>query len=245
MFTARVTDAASSFWLRAATPWSLKPNIHRAALRSLPLAIITMRDLRPSTLTEWGARNGIESLTSLGDRPLHALLIAKSGRGIVFLSAEDDYAEQRFSLAHEIAHFLFDYQLAREKLAQTAGSTILDAVDGNRPVSLEERLAVALSPHTLPALPHLLDRGSFGEVEHSEIAIAEASADALGYELLLPSYIVLRVANELRITQRGDLVFRLSEWIEREAGFPKSAARRYAEEAKTFLTGPDSILDQL
>ena len=77
--------------------------------------------LRLFGVLEWLRRQGIEFPLTEADRPLRACLVCRRGAGFVFLDGGDDEAEQRFSLAHELAHFLRDYWrprlLAADRLA--------------------------------------------------------------------------------------------------------------------------------
>lgn len=67
-------------------------------------------------------------------------------RNFVLLDDADTPAEQRFSLAHEVAHFLLDYLQPREATRRKLGETALEVVDGLRPARRQGQTIAKLPP---------------------------------------------------------------------------------------------------
>lgn len=73
---------------------------------------------------EWGSQ---------GDRQLRACLVAAEGNCCILLDAGDPPDEQRYSLAHEVAHFILEYQQPRQRAQRRLGDSALAVLDGQRP----------------------------------------------------------------------------------------------------------------
>ena len=111
---------------------------------ALPLAVVKLPRLGLADLRSWLRDRGIDICPDLRHRPLRACLVARAGQGFVFVDGADPYDEQRLSLAHEIAHYLRDYWIPRERALAALGDDIADVLDGRRQPSTEERLAGVL-----------------------------------------------------------------------------------------------------
>jgi hypothetical protein len=140
------------------------------------------------------------------------------------VDAADPEDEQRFSLAHELAHFLRDYwrprQLARERL----GAQALDVLDGKRPPTPAERLGALLGGVPLGFHMHLMDRDAQRRPVDPESNDAERCADRLGCELLAPAEHVAAHALARSEASSKSLVDLLCSYY----GLPKVEAKRYA-----------------
>src|SRR5947209_7799628 len=112
-----VQELASAFWAEAgdeAFPRSLRAPMARA----LPLSIVSLPDLRVRHIDGWLRRQSVLCALEAHDRALRACLVAFRGHGLIFLDGGDPLDEQRFSLAHELAHFLRDYQQPRARASE-------------------------------------------------------------------------------------------------------------------------------
>jgi hypothetical protein len=177
-----------------------------------------MPQLTIASATSFLARAGIRVPHHWEDRPLRGLLAADQGNGFILIDADDDDAERRVTLAHELAHFLRDYLDPRQRAANRLGPAINEVFDGVRAATFDERLAAALRGVTVGCHFHLLAREII--CPSAIIRDAEAAADRLAFELLAPFDAVAMQAP----TDPASLATRLVT----EFGLPPQAARNYA-----------------
>ena len=121
------------------------------------------------------------------ERPLRACLAARDGAGFILLDAADAPAERVFSLAHELAHFLWHYLRPRQWAGQCLGSGAAEVFDGRREPTSAERLRALLGHVPLGPHVHWMERGSRRQILDERVAVAEEEADRLAYELLAPA----------------------------------------------------------
>ena len=180
-------------------------------------------------LPELGVRAAIEWLKKCGivcelqgqDRPLRACLIARWGHGIAIVDGDQGDDELRFSLAHELAHFLKDYWFLRQQTRKRLGPGALEVLDGERSPTIDERLHALLRNVPLGFHVHLMERNQDGAVTSASTSEAEENADQLAYELLAPAEHVLADGTP---TSNRALIERLRAFY----GLPGLQATRYA-----------------
>lgn len=236
-FDAEVSGIALDFWKRfgvkAPFPRSLEP----AVFVVLPLAVLRMPGLRLRTAVEWLNRRGIAHRSHGADRPLHGYLIARGGVGVVFLDGTDPLDEQLFSLAHEVAHFLYDFLRPRTLAIRALGPGVEEVLDGLRSPTAGERLAGVLRGVPLGVYSHLGRRSSHGHIDDSSVLHIEDKADQLALELLAPLASVLAsVRNRLSVQDASsqDIVVSL---LRERYGLPQGIAQIYA---RTVITAARS-----
>ena len=110
--------AVARFWGDADDEPVFPRNLHLHVLINLPLAIIEIDGLTVGNLNQWLHRHRLPQLGSIADRPLRGCLVAYAGIGLLFVDRSDDPEQRRQTLAHEAAHFVFDYLLPREQVAR-------------------------------------------------------------------------------------------------------------------------------
>jgi Zn-dependent peptidase ImmA (M78 family) len=151
--------------------------------------------------------------------------VARYGQGIIFLDGSDPGDEQRFSLAHELAHFLRDYLRPRCLASQRLGESVLEVLDGDRPPRHEERVHALLAGIQLGFHVHLMERSPDGNIVSDAIEDVERDADRLALELLAPSAEVLEEARQYPPERRREtLVHALVDVY----GLPVTLAAYYA-----------------
>lgn len=219
-----VAEAAEAFWIAAGEPEPFPRNLRRAIARSLPVTMVLLPRLSVSAAEAWLRQQGARFDVDVGDRPLRACLICRFGHGLIFTDGADTDDEQRYSLAHELAHFLVDYLAPRRAAVARRGEAILDVLDGVRPAGTDERIIGVLVDVPVRPHIHLMERfDDLGRLE--EIHRAESAADALANELLAPWDIVSRNVRDLAIT--GDQAT-ISRLLVERFGLPAIPAQRYA-----------------
>lgn len=210
-------DLAERFWDIAGEPGPFPRDLRQPAESALPLAVIDLPNLCVAGMLDWLTQRGIALTQQTPDRPLRAALAAWAGTGLIFLDANDPLDERRFSLAHELAHFLNDYWQPRQRAEHLLGPTIDSVFDGVRPPTQEERLHATLRGLTLSVNVHLLERKP--HIVNADVAVAECDADRLACELLAPAATILS-----RYQSRSQAEHALRETF----GLPSSEAAAYA-----------------
>src|SRR5437879_832151 len=105
--TLGVQEAAEQFWTLAGGPPAGFPReLRRSVALALPLAVMDVPRLRVRTINEWLSARGASPVLAAHDRNVRGCLVVGGEMAIVFLDATDPDDERRFSLAHEVAHFL-------------------------------------------------------------------------------------------------------------------------------------------
>jgi Zn-dependent peptidase ImmA (M78 family) len=154
-------------------------------------------------------------------RPLLGAILAYRGKAIITVDSTLPDPLRRFVVAHEIAHFLLDYRIPRQRVVNRLGPSIIPVLDGLRTVQLEDELAALLAGVRLGLYAHYLKRDE--EWQKSGKAI-ETQADALAFELLAPWAEVYARLAFLPDPQQAEAV------LQHEYGFPADHANYYARQ---------------
>ena len=229
-----IAHTAQEFWALAREPGgpggdgALPRDIRIAITLALPLEVYPVATLRVGHVLDWTRRAGIIHRLRGRDRRLHGCLLAHHGKGTIFVDACDADQEQRFTLAHELAHFLLDYQLPRQLALDALGPAILPILDGERAPSIEQRLHAVMSGVHLGTLSHVMERPENGLPTNLVLDI-ENRADRLALELLAPAEALLALMGR-REAPRGyeaRLAY-LAQALSQEYGLPAAVAAPYA-----------------
>ena len=145
MIEPHLVTVAEEFWHTAGTLPDWPRDLEHAIALTLPLATINLPQLGLRKIQQWLLRRGVPFEFPCQDRKVRGCLVAYRGAGAVFIDGSDPQDERRFTLAHEVSHFLLDYHLPRHRAWQRLGSNILDVLDGLRPPTIEERVDGLLS----------------------------------------------------------------------------------------------------
>lgn len=208
------------------------PNVYPRDLTSIvplqmPLAFVSIKGLATNILEQWLTSRQIPYRVEGPRRRLHGALAARAGHGVVFIDGTDDIAEQRFTAAHETAHFIQDHLAPRLKALRVFGETIRPVLDGKRPPTPEESVSAVLNRVPLGVQVHLMSRGPNGSICGWDIEEREQRADRLALEMLAPASAVLR---KLRHTEFPNAMGEANETalaLSQHFGLPMSAARAY------------------
>ncbi|MFQ3649151.1 MAG: ImmA/IrrE family metallo-endopeptidase [Gemmataceae bacterium] len=203
-------ELAQKFWMQTVPRDDLFQAINHSPF---DLAILERPRLCLSHVRDYLRRASIPVPPTIDDRPLRACLVARGNGGLIFLDSEDPLEERRFSLAHELAHFL------RHEWQRSQRRGALDDL-----TSLGDRLLGILRGLECDSFAHMLAR--FPDGIPPAVARLEAEADTLAVELLAPEQEVRQLSYDATSAQKvyRDLF-----------GLPEGIAAR---QAKWLFPGP-------
>lgn len=235
-------EMAQAFWDHAGITERPPRNLRIPIANALPLSIVLLPKLHVEAVGQWFRNRRIPFDSIVRDRALRACLVARFDHGVIFLDGADPDDEQRFSLAHELAHFLRGYWYPRRKIVEQLGISVLEVLDGERPPQQDERIHSVLTGISLGFHIHLMDRSLDGAILDSRVSEAEYEADVLAFELLAPS---TEVADETCYLPANERRIEAAYLLSNTYGFPADAAQRYASILYPPTRPTDSLLSRL
>lgn len=179
-------DLAGAFWRELGDPPPFPRDLREPA-GWFKIVVVELPGLSVTAVCHWLARRGVHIELDAPDRPLRGCLYADRGEAFAFLDAADDPAEKRFSLAHELGHFLRDYWGPRRTVTKRLGEAALEVLDGWREPTFDERLSAVLRGVAVGPFAHLMRRDESGRPPTPEERRSEEAADRLAFELLAPA----------------------------------------------------------
>ena len=192
--TVLIENTALEFWALTGGAPGYPCDIKTAITWTLPLEVYAIPQLCVNDVFAWTQRVNLTLRIPGRNLRLHGCLIAYRGKGTIFCDADDAGDEQRFTMAHELAHFLRDYQAPRQRAVNILGPSILPVLDGDRSPTRTERLHAVLSTVHLGVMSHVMERPDEGLPTNAVIDI-EDRANRLALELLAPvSKVTARIA---------------------------------------------------
>jgi hypothetical protein len=230
-----VSELAERFWVAAGSPPPSPRDLTDAVTSAALLGVLDRPALRLSDVVELLARKSFPVSLDEPDRPLRAALFCWNGGGFLFLDSTDPPDERRFSLAHELAHFLRDYDAIRRQVERSLGPAALAVLDGTRPATVDERVAAFLRNRPLAPHVHLMRRDDTGRPKSVAEREAEQRADRLAFELLAPAELFRDETDPSRLEAR----------LVAEFGLPPSAARAYTSVLLPPPPSAGSIVERL
>jgi hypothetical protein len=229
MLETRLRRTAEKFWGAAAHIQCRFPrDIESAIAWSLPLFIVRVPNLWVHDVESYLRQRQSPAVIGAADRRLHGCIIAMRGKGFIAVDGTDSPNEIRFTIAHEVAHFLLDYQEVRLRAVEKLGSGIEEVLDGQRPPRPEERVDGLLANSPIGLYTHFMHRDDAG-VAGSAILEVESRADRLAFELVAPEGQVWRgLPRAVADRTYGKRVEALRRRLTRHFGLSRAAAQRYA-----------------
>jgi hypothetical protein len=175
-------------YLRGPQSSSLAPGEFETQVAlSLPLAVVLVPRLTSTRVEDWLASRQIPVEIDHDDGRVRAALVAYGGAGVAFIDGSDQAVERRFSLAHEVAHFVAEYLAERARVDRIGGPGMLEVQDGARRATPGERLRFAIAGRPLP-VRFWRCTGQAGR--------SEQLADRVAVELLAPAEALFAAAGE-------------------------------------------------
>lgn len=232
-----IENTAQEFWALAGGMGEFPCNMQTAIILALPLEVYPVLALRVAHVLDWTRRVKIAHRIRGRDRRLHGCLLADRSKGTIFVDASDTDEEQRFTLAHELAHFLLDYQQPRQRALNALGPSILAVLDGQRAPTIEERVHAVMSSVSLGTMSHVMERPESGLSTNLVIDI-ENRADRLALEILAPAGSLYTLMREAAPKGFDTRLAYLTCVLMREYGLPEAIASSYGRHILAELGEP-------
>jgi hypothetical protein len=222
--------AIREFWSHCRDDVKFPLPIERYVAKAFPVFIVRVPSLSVKVISEWlSKRASIFSTTAFSgpDRLLRGCLVAALGKAIIFVDGADPENEVRFSLAHEIAHFIVDYWLPRNAVLKRFGPNISEVADGRRDPTTSERLSALLGETNLSFYIDMLSRDTSASMVSADLDEIEERTDRIACEILAPLQTVLKYAHVSGRTYRERSEAMKSVLTER-FGLPASQAAHHS-----------------
>jgi hypothetical protein len=228
----RLRELAAAFWDEVPRQVRDARDFEAAATWSMPLAVIVMSPLTLAGIRDWFADHEIPVAGDQHSGRVQGFLVAWRGVGIVFCDGTADAAERRFTLAHEVGHFLLDYDRPRRRVLRDAPE-LLEVVDGVRRVTPSDRAQALLARVPLGVHTQVLDDSRPGQDDPA----GEDEASRFALEVLAPWHEVIAAARDLAAapTPYRETLGRATSLISGRFVMPPYAARARARQALETL----------
>lgn len=229
---------AAQFWAGAPGNVRGERDIEAAVTWSMPLAVVVMAPLTLAGIQEWLAGRGIPVAGERSrDRDrVRGFLVAWRGVGMVFCDGTADAGERRFTLAHEVGHFLLDYDGPRRRVLRDVPE-LLEVVDGLRPATASDRAQALLAGVRIGVHTQLLDDGESSPADRDARGAMEDQASHFALELLAPweeAVAAIRGLTAATAPYR-DILAQATDLITNRFAIPPYAARTRARQALDAL----------
>lgn len=188
---------------------------------ALPIGLVAIPGLTCAMARDWlDSKQRAHGGLPRTNRRLHGCMVAHAGKGVLFYDPRDDALQQRFTLVHEVAHFVLDHHLPRSHALSTLGKEILPALNGTSARAPHQSLYLTLKRIPLSVQFRFIERNASGDPSTGKAMESELRADRLTYELLAPERDALPLVRELgREEAERELASRF--------GLPMREARAY------------------
>jgi Zn-dependent peptidase ImmA (M78 family) len=243
----QLTNIAKEFWNLAGRVDKWPCDIERAVTLLTPLNIITLSELNFHRITEWFNSRNISFEIEYTERILHGFISVHKNFGFIFLNGSDTENERRYTVAHEVSHYLVDYRIPRNKAIDTYGEKIIEVLDGYREPTIDERVQSVLGAISIKPYTHVLEVSAGGRFERYGNWLIEKDADALALELLAPYKIVQKdfskhIKKDLEFEESKRILVKI---LRDKYDLPESISAEYASIIAAGFINSKTIIDRL
>lgn len=237
-------EAVNLFWQRSGETEPFPRSLERSVALALPVALAKLPHLMLQGIERWLEQRGAAFSFNCRSRAVRGCLIAFGGQGLIFVDGADPDDERRFTIAHEVGHFIIDYWLVREEAILKFGEGIAEVFDGLRPPGVTERVHALLVGARLGVYTELMERDGEGGSAQAKIWDVEDRADRVALALLAPPDEVLSRVDTSATTfeeRQATMVSTLREFF----GLPKAVAYPYANSLLVSIDRGPSWVESL
>jgi hypothetical protein len=220
-------SSAEHFWKTVDGELPYPRNIEYIISRGFPLSVITLPHLSVWQVELWFQQQQIPFHFPCHNRSLCGCIVALCGQGLIFVDGYDPEDERRYTIAHEVAHFLVDYLYPRQQALELFGESIRPVLDGKRSPTQIERLDALLEGVKLSTYIDFMPRSIHGNLDQGFILRAEERADRLALELLAPADQILSQLADYSGEATPERVQVARQLLTSVYGLPLAVARQY------------------
>lgn len=215
---------ASAFWDRVGGPLPPPRDLEPLIPFHLDSVFVTaLPAVSRAIIRQWLVRHpGIPAPPGSDDpRPALGCVVAYRGLCAIFIDDTLPADLRRVIIAHELGHYLAEYEWPRQRLLRRFGPSVRPVLDGDRRPTEAEQWAAQLAGVTFGVHTHYLDR-DYNLISDVQNHRSEAIANAMALELLAP-------AHELLMRWTDDVsVHAVREQLVDQYGLPPDWADGYA-----------------
>lgn len=235
---------ADWFWKRAGGRSVPPVDIGYAAACALEVAVWPITGLTTRTAVENLRRVGVRCSDTGDERELHGCIAIGPSGGLILVETRDGDAQKRFTIAHEVSHYMLEVYRHRQRAERRMGNDYVGVLYGSREVTPTERIDAWLNNVQSAPTTHFMDRAADGRYGCGRTLEAECVADRLAIEIIAPRAEVSRAILDRRKLPFRDLVHAAKRIAERQFGLPGTVADSYASRLAWTLTGGPSTADR-
>lgn len=242
----QIERIAREFWSTVEPAYRSNFDIVSAVDASLTIDLVAVKQLSLRKIESWLASRTITIEIDVNDRSLHGALLIRGNSVLMFVEDAEDELQQRFTVAHEVSHFLLDYQVPKERAILALGKEIEDVLNGNLPANNTQLALSVIKGINIDPYTFLIEKTGNGSFLNWANFNSENEADYLALELLAPRTKVINetVSSTKRLTY-SQFTRNSLELLKGKYGIPAEIARQYASELANAVTNGPSFLDKL
>ena len=243
--SAEVAFWSDWFWRRAGGRPGAPVDIGYAVTCALEVGIRPIAGLTTSTAIDHLRRVGFTPSDSVADeRELHGCIAIGPRGGLILVEMCDGDAQRRFTIAHEVSHYILEVHRHHQRAEQRMGSRYVGVLYGSREATSTERIDAWLNNARSAPITHFMDRASDGGYVCGRSLEAECHADDLAIELLAPRAEMVRIVRDCQKLPFRDLTDAVRRIAERRFGLPDSIAERCASRVVWQMRGGPSTAER-
>lgn len=234
----------SEFWKWSGQVEPFPRDLARPLALALPVALVSLPRLSVHDIEAWLIRRSIHYAFASESRLLRGCLVACGGHGVIFVDGADPDDERRFTIAHEIGHFLCNYWRPRRDAIARYGRRITEVLDGARPPTINERVFAVLEGTRIAVHTDLMEREQGFEGLNGEVWQIEEMADRIALELLAPLDAVLQSVN-LPAAAYEERLQHITSLLRTDFGLPYQVSTGYGRKLLNMAGRGQSWLEGL
>jgi len=241
-----ISTISQEFWRNVGFNPIPPYDIQGAISLQLPLDVVSLSTLSLKKIKVWLNERNIVLPFQLSNKHLHGFILIYRNCGFLFINGSDPECERRFTMAHELSHYLLDYKIPRDRAIKKLGLEIMEVLDGLRSPTNLERIDGVLSAINIKPFTHLLEKGSDGSFVRETVKNSENLADHLAFELLAPrKFVIKQVLQKENKISFERFLNKSKKLLTERYDLPDSLGHEYAAKLAYSVTGGPSIISKL